>query len=108
MEIINLPIYLALSDKNILFDDWRKLSPYSLYWVREAINENSELEEYILLCLNKTTNIWVPTFVGDRIHNLTESYRKMFPKPCSGEQLQEAKNQVDLFIKKFNSLAAFL
>ena len=89
--------------------DWK----YTEKWcVRVLLPHNKHIERDFSngIGLHKNEDIWYPLFnlVGSK--GILGSYYKMYPNKngFSLDQLEQAKNHMDEFIRKLNSLKGFL
>jgi hypothetical protein len=106
---------VKIKTKQLVLDDWKLAGKGSNNWIRKLIPDDDF--SFIGLMVNWTNEIsfnsfhWTPVFIGKDLFYLNEIYNNYYPniKPQFRDfQIKEAKQHLDEFIGRVNSLGSFL
>lgn len=114
---------LSVKLKGQLFtlDEWEPTSKENPNWVRKLSPDLDKFScigymvSYDNVKLNKYH--WHPVFLGKHLHLFYDIYYQFYPRPkplspplivFQSHQIEDAKQHLDNFINRFNSLSAFI
>jgi hypothetical protein len=100
---------MVIKIKDITFADWRANDP-SFMWCREVIHSDEKSYEdgvgIVLMCFDQ---LWSVRFFNSHFfHLVKEAYKLMYPSGKSYLTAEEAKEDIDKFLHRVNSLKVFL
>lgn len=105
---------VKINRKNLLLNDWQIVGGGSNNWVRMLIPDDGfsciGLMASWVGKLNINSHHWAPMFLGKDLHSLEKIYNNFYPdiKPQFQDcQIKEAKQHLDNFLNRANSLGAF-
>ena len=102
-------IEIKSKDTVLIFSEWKTSDP-KFMWYREITNLGEEAIDLgagiTLLCFY---NVWsVRFFAGNLFRVVIEAYNLMYPKDKTYLTAEEAKDDMDKFLHRVNSLKIFL
>jgi len=99
-------IEIKLKDYLLSFDEWKYSDP-DFMWYRQIIN-NTDADGVSGIVLIKFNEVWAIRFFGEILWVINDYYNSMLPNIKSYSNVVQAREEIDKFLHRINSLRVFL